>query len=378
MNALRPRPLALLILLSSLLASPLTLAAAATPPSAKTTVTIEGDKFFINGMPTYAGRTWKGKKIEGLMMNSRMVQGVFDDLNPETVSRWTYADTGKWDAERNLREFLAAMPVWRAHGLLSFGINFQGGSPEGYSSKQPWINNAYRADGTLLPDYAARMKRVIDFADDLGMVVVLGYFYFGQDERLTDEAAVIRAVDGATRWVLENGWRNVLIEVNNECNVRYDHAILQPDRVHELIERVKAMKSPDGRRLLVSTSYGGNTVPRENVVRSSDYLLLHGNGVNDPKRIAEMVQLTRKVAGYTTKPIFFNEDDHFNFEVPVNNFTAALGEYCGWGYFDFRMKGEGFDEGYQSIPANWGISSPRKAGFFRLLAEITGSTPTSK
>ena len=378
MNALRPRPLALLIVLSSLLASPLTLAAAATPPSAKTTVTIEGDKFFINGMPTYAGRTWKGKNIEGLMMNSRMVQGVFDDLNPETVSRWTYADTGKWDAERNVREFLAAMPVWRAHGLLSFGINFQGGSPEGYSAKQPWINNAFRADGTLLPAYLARMKRIIDFADDLGMVVVLGYFYFGQDERLTDEAAVIRAVDGATRWVLENGWRNVLIEVNNECNVRYDHAILRPDRVHELIERVKAMKSPDGRRLLVSTSYGGNTVPKENVVRSSDYLLLHGNGVNDPKRIAEMVQLTRKVAGYTTKPIFFNEDDHFNFEVPVNNFTAALGEYCGWGYFDFRMKGEGFDEGYQSIPANWGISSPRKAGFFRLLAEITGSTPTSK
>jgi hypothetical protein len=378
MNPLRPRPLALLIVLSSFLASPLTVAAAATPTSAKTTVTIEGEKFFINGQPTYAGRTWKGKNIEGLMMNSRMVQGVFDDLNPETVSRWTYPDTGKWDAERNLREFLAAMPVWRAHGLLSFGINFQGGSPEGYSAKQPWINTAYHADGTLRPAYLARMKRIIDFADDLGMVVVLGYFYFGQDERLTDEAAVIRAVDGATRWVLENGWRNVLIEVNNECNVRYDHAILQPDRVHELIERVKAMKSPDGRRLLVSTSYGGNTVPKENVVRSSDYLLLHGNGVNDPKRIAEMVQLTRKVAGYTSKPIFFNEDDHFNFEVPVNNFTAALGEYCGWGYFDFRMKGEGFDEGYQSIPANWGISSPRKAGFFRLLAEITGSTPTSK
>jgi len=378
MNPFRSRPLALLVVLTSLLVSPLTAAAATAPTAAKTTVTIEGDKFFINGMPTYAGRTWKGKNIEGLMMNSRMVQGVFDDLNPETVSRWTYADTGKWDAERNVREFLAAMPVWRAHGLLSFGINFQGGSPEGYSAKQPWINNAFRADGTLLPAYLARMKRIIDFADDLGMVVVLGYFYFGQDERLTDEAAVIRAVDGATRWVLENGWRNVLIEVNNECNVRYDHAILQPARVHELIDRVKAMKSADGRRLLVSTSYGGNTVPRENVVRSSDYLLLHGNGVNDPKRIAEMVQLTRKVAGYTTKPIFFNEDDHFNFEVPLNNFTSAVSEYCGWGYFDFRMKGEGFDEGYQSIPANWGISSPRKAGFFRLLAEITGSTPTSK
>ncbi len=344
----------------------------------KTTVSIVGDKFFINGKPTYEGRTWKGKPIEGLMMNSRMVQGVFDDLNPGTVSRWAYPDTGKWDAERNVREFLTAMPAWRAHGLLSFTINFQGGSPEGYSKDQPWINNAFRADGTLLPEYVARMKRVIDFADDLGMVVVLGYFYFGQDQRLTDEAAVIRAVDSATGWVLENGWRNVIIEVNNECNIRYDHKILQPERVHELIERVKNTKAPDGHRLLVSTSYGGNTVPKENVVRASDYVLLHGNGVSDPKRIAEIVRLTRQVAGYTPKPIFYNEDDHFNFEVPDNNFTAAVGEYAGWGYFDFRMKGEDYAEGYQSIPADWTISSPRKAGFFRLLAEITGHTPGTK
>ncbi|PAW63164.1 MAG: hypothetical protein B9S34_14840 [Opitutia bacterium Tous-C1TDCM] len=341
----------------------------------KTVVSIEGDRFFINGRPTYEGRTWNGKKIEGLMMNSRMVQGIFDDLNPATVSRWAYPDTGKWDAERNTREFLAAMPVWRAHGLLSFTINFQGGSPEGYSRNQPWHNSAFNADGTLRPDYLARMKRIVDFADDLGMVVVLGYFYFGQDERLADEAAVIRAVDAATRWVLDQGWRNVIIEVNNECNVRYDHPILQPDRVHELIDRVKAAKAPAGHRLLVSTSYGGGTVPKENVVRSADFLLLHGNGVAEPAKIAELVKKTRAVPGYTAKPIFFNEDDHFNFEVPANNFTAAVGEYAGWGYFDFRMKGEGFAAGYQSIPADWGLGSPRKLGFFRLLAEITGTAP---
>ena len=49
------------------------------------------------------------------------------------------------------------------------------------------------------------MKRIIDFTDDLGMVVVLGYIYFGQNQRLTDEAAVLRAVDATTRWVLGNG-----------------------------------------------------------------------------------------------------------------------------------------------------------------------------
>lgn len=345
----------------------------AAAPAPRTTVSIVGDAFHINGAPTYTGRTWQGKKIEGLLMNARMVQATFDDLNPDTVSRWAYPDTGKWDAERNTREFLAAMPVWRAHGLLAITVNFQGGSPEGYSAKQPWINNAYTAEGTLRPDYAARMERVIQFADELGMVVILGYFYFGQDQRLADEAAVLRAVDDTTRWVLDHGWRNVLVEVNNETNGPYDHPILKPARIHELIERVKKTTAPDGRRLLVTTSYGGNKVPEENVVRASDFLLLHGNGVKEPARNAELVRLTRQVPGYTPKPILFNEDDHFNFEVPVNHFTAAVSEYAGWGYFDFRMKGEGFAEGYQSIPTDWTISSPRKAGFFRKLAEITGA-----
>jgi hypothetical protein len=67
------------------------------------------------------------------------------------------------------------------------------------------------------------------------MVVFLGLFYFAPDERLFDEEAVRRAVRTAVRWVLEQGYRNVLIEINNEADIAYDHAILQPERVHELI-----------------------------------------------------------------------------------------------------------------------------------------------
>ena len=106
---------------------------------------------------------------------------------------------------------------------------------------------------------------------------------------------------------------------------------------------------------------------------AADFLLLHGNGVSDPDRIARMVQETRKVSGYRPMPILFNEDDHFDFDKPRNNFIAAVGEYASWGYFDFRMKGEGFDEGYQSVPVNWEITSARKRAFFGLLKEMTGS-----
>ena len=348
--------------------------AAETVGRRQTAVSIHGEAFHINGRPTYPGRVWKGHKVEGLLLNSRMVQATFDDLNPETVSRWAYPDTGRWDAERNTREFLAAMPEWRRHGLLAVTINLQGGSPQGYSRDQPWHNSAFNADGTLRDDYLRRVQRVLDRADELGMVVIVGYFYFGQDQRLRDEAAVRTGVDAATRWLLEQGYTNVLVEINNECNVRYDHAVLQPARVHELIEQVKNTQK-DGRRLLAGTSYGGGTIPQENVVRASDFLLIHGNGVREPARIAEMVRRTRRVPGYRPMPILFNEDDHYDFDRESNNFVAAVGECASWGYFDFRMQGEGFDDGYQSVPVNWRISSERKRAFFKLLSEITGETP---
>src|SRR5882724_9600312 len=76
----------------------------------KTVISIQGDEFYLNGHPTYEGRVWQGHKIQGLLLNSRMVQGIFDDRNPATLKRWAYPDTGRWDAERNTHEFIAAMP----------------------------------------------------------------------------------------------------------------------------------------------------------------------------------------------------------------------------------------------------------------------------
>lgn len=335
-----------------------------------TKVSIVGEAFHINGEPTYKGREWKGKKIEGLLMNARMVQGIFDDRNPETVARWAYPDTKKWDADRNTREFIAAMPAWRAHGLLSFTINLQGGSPQGYSKDQLWHNSAINNDGSLRKDYMERLEKILDRADELGMVAILGIFYFGQDQRLENEDAVIRAVDETVDWILDRGYTHVLIEVNNECNVRYDHAILQPKRVHELIERIQK-RTRDGQRLLVSTSYGGGKVCEENVVRTADFLLMHGNGVSDPKRIAQMVAQVKKVPGYQPKPILFNEDDHFDFDKPSNNMVEALGAYVSWGYFDPGQSN--YQDGYQCPPVKWDINTERKKAFFGLLKEVTGS-----
>ncbi len=336
-----------------------------------TIVTIKGNRFFINGKPTLQGCCWRGQTLEGLLPNSRMVQGIFDDLNADTRQLWNYPDSGKWSAERNNREFLLAMKSWRDHGLLAFTINIQGGSPYGYSKDQPWINPGFTPDGQPDVAYFKRLEKILDHADELGMVVILGIFYFGQDQYLKDEKAMINAVDQTINWIYQKKYTNLLIEVTNESDHRRnDHSIIRPEHVHELILRIQSAHK-DGWRLPVSTSFCGGVIPTAEVVRYSDFILLHGNGVHNADGITAMVDSVRRMNDYTPKPIVFNEDDHFNFDQPRNNFFAATCSYASWGYFDFRMDNEKFEDGFQSIPVDWTINSTRKKAFFTLLDSIT-------
>ena len=413
----------------------------------RTEVTIRGDAFYINGRPTYAGRTFNGKRIEGLLLNARVVQGIFDDLNPETASRWVYPDTKRWDPDRNTSEFTAAMADWKRHGVLAFTINLQGGSPgfaggrgrgagrgagapgapdapaagaptgappgnptptappatapvpqeagargageappggrggggRGPAGPQP-ENSALDPDGNLRPAYMARLQRILDKADELGMVAIVGYFYFGQDQRLKDEAAVHRAVLGATNWILDHGYRNVLVEVNNECNIAYDHEILKPVRVPELIQLVQK-QARNGRRLLVSTSFGGTTSGGQRdhpdtpitsaVVKQSDFVLIHGNGPNDPALIKRCIAGTRSLAGYRPMPVLVNEDPNFSFSEPSNHLLASVEEYVSWGYYEQGQSN--YQDGFQSPPVNWSINTENKKQFFGLVKKVTGA-----
>jgi hypothetical protein len=272
------------------------------------------------------------------------------------------------------------MPSWHVAGLRAFTLNLQGGSPEGYSQEQPWHNSAFAEDGALRDDYLGRLGRVLDTADELGMAVILGLFYFGQDGRLRDKRAVTRAAGAITDWLLAQGYAHVLVEIANEVDVpRYRHAILGAGHCHELIALVQRrsagrLATPAG-RLLVSTSMRGGSLPTAAITAAADFLLLHGNHVEGPGQIRAMVRDCRALPAYRGQPILFNEDDHFDFEAADNHMLAAIDQYAGWGYFDYRMAGEDFREGFQSVPVDWSIGSERKRGFFRLLAEITGAYP---
>ncbi|HEY8253322.1 MAG TPA: hypothetical protein VIG39_01705 [Rhizomicrobium sp.] len=352
-------------------------AATAAPGSRATKVAIAGNAFHINGKPTYPGRSFRGAKVEGQLFTSRMVNCIINDQNPETRGMWAWRD-GPWDPERNTSEFIAALPLYRSHGLTSIAFNIQGGSPMGYGWNQPWHTSGYTPDGRLLPDYKSRLLRVLDATDANGMVAVLGYFYVSATPALADEAAFLRATDEITDLVCDGGYTNVLIEVANEADIsRWTAETIKPARSHELVARVQSrskgrVKTPAG-RLLVSTSFATPAPIPERLLQTADYVLYHGNGLATPQAVHARARQIRATAGYRGQPLLINEDDHFDFDKPENNFLAAVEEYSGWGYFDYRQIRERFEDGYQSLPVDWGINSARKKAFFSLLAQVTGA-----
>jgi hypothetical protein len=358
-----------------------------------TVVTISGIEIWIDGAPTYPGRTFEGHTIQGLLFNVRAVQAIFDDANDETRQNWAYPDTGEWDPDRNADEFCAALPSWRDHGVLGFTVNLQGGGPlyvpELYRAYE---NNAFTREGELKPDYAARLARVLACADELGMVAIVGLFYWMQMLKMEGEAAIWRAADEALSLLEETGRQNILVELANEVDVVVRHTpygILGWDRVHEMIGRLRA----DHPGLLYSTSGGGANVetgsgmPSPAVASEADYVLLHGNGTRPPE-LAAAIQAVRAMPAYQAdpKPIVINEDSP-----AVPNLDAAWRNGASWGYYDQGFEGQADDpyvhyeprprrndgpfselNGFQTPPVNWTINTPFKRAFFDRVAEVTG------
>lgn len=329
-------------------------------------ITIQGDKFYMDGKLTYSDFPGAKPEALGRLMNSRMVQATFEDVNPETAKNFHYPDGNPLDPNRQTSEFIAMLPEYRKYGVIAFTTNFQGGYPLYHvrlrrdQILQDWDNNGFAPNGALKWRYAERMKRVIDAADAAEMAVIVGFFYFGQNHKLQDDDAVRRAVTEATEFLVGLNRHNVMIEINNECEIGYVHSLLQPRGVQQMIALAREISKG---QIPVSTSFGGGTLPGTYYCDAVDYVLIHGNG-QDPERIRRM---TLACKAMTAKPIVFNEDS-----VRVDNCRAAFEAGASWGYYDQGGK-EPYADGFQSVPTNWAINTPEKRAFFSTIADLVGA-----
>jgi CubicO group peptidase (beta-lactamase class C family) len=293
------------------------------PFTPRTRVSLRGGKWCINDEVTN-----RGTRAEGLLMNVRMVNSVFEDRHKPDR-----------DPEASTDRFLAHVPDYAAHGVNAFTLCLQGGMP-GYEGA---LNSAFEPDGSLRESYLARTGRVVEACDRNGLVVILGCFYQRQDQVLADEAAVRAGAVNVASWIRRRGFRNVVLEIANE----FDHGGFN----HRLIRTVKGqielirLAKRTAPALLVSTSGLGHGRYPDGLAGAADFILIHFNGTTRddiPARIAALKRFG--------KPIVCNEDEK------VGEAGARAAELCAangasWGlmaedvnqHYPFTFKGAGDD-----------------------------------
>jgi hypothetical protein len=248
-----------------------------------TRVSMDGDRFRINGSLTY-----QGSLAEGALMNVRMVNSVFEDTKRP-----------QFDPEGNTGEFVQRMGEYVSLGVRAFTVSLQGGYP-GYEGAR---NSAFLADGKLKSGYLARAERVIEKAAALKAVIILSLFYQRQDQVLEDEDAVRAGVANAVDWIRRKGYRNVVLEIANEYGHRgFDHSVLRSDGGIAGLIRLAKNRHPS---LPVSASYLRNGQTTSRVAAASDLILVHFNNLG-LSEIRERVRALRR--DHPDKPIVCNED----------------------------------------------------------------------
>jgi hypothetical protein len=234
-------------------------------------------------------------------------------------------------------------------------LGIQGGGPCFTINNKTIENNPFGADGaTIDAAYAGRLDRLIRGADEVGMVVIVSFFYGDQAARLVDGRAVRRAVTTAGRFLRDGGYSNVIIEVANEQNIGAfaSHPIIQePEGMAMLIDLARE----ESGGMAVGSSGGGGYIAKE-IAEASDVVLIHGNGQT---RQQYYNLITQAKAWAPQKPIVCNEDSQ-----AIGQLVVAAHTHTSWGYYNNMTK--------QEPPARWGVV-PGEDTFFALrMAEVVG------
>lgn len=317
----------------------------------KTKLTIDGQKFRINGKLVYEEIAGSKPAMHGLLMNSRFIQGIFDSEERERFHRY-----GKvFDPDTNTDELIAALPQWYAKGLRAITVGMQGGGSCFTVNGKELKNNPYSDDGTKIdPAYLQRLDKLIEACDEIGMVVIVSYFYGHNTQNIRDAQAMIRIAENMTRHLKEAGYTNVIIEVANEQNnagfSRFP-ILQEPQGAVALIHIIKGI-APD---IPVGCSSNGGFVFEE-ICRACDVALIHGNG----QTRSQLYNLIVKTKAYAeNKPVLINEDSQ-----AIGQLAVCAETYCSWGYFNNMTK--------QEPPTYWEITRGEDAFFAWRMADMLG------
>lgn len=293
-----------------------------------------------NWQKTYSGPAYK-HEAQGKLMNIRLANALFLD-------EWMHERP--FDAGFNTDAVIQALDFYKKHGVLMINVSLQG-APAGYAKSVNGIDretayrlgpghgayvSAFRPDGSLKPDWMARLERLLRAADERGMFVNLMYFFHGQSGQFRSTEAIHAAAVNITDWLIAHNFRNVIIDVANEHDLpgpQWEFEGYVPQNIIPLIDDVRERFKNAGYALPIGTSSDGRMRYPQSLQGQVDLLLLHGDG-RDPK---EKIRRTNELSE-AQRPVLMTEDDNGR-ATTVEHLAGDLAS-CdiffhkaeGWGY----------------------------------------------
>lgn len=274
--------------------------------------------FYIRGAPgenwqkTYSGPAYR-HEAQGKLMNVRLANALFLD---------EWMKERPFDPEFNTDAVIQALDFYKNHGVLMINVSLQGAQP-GYDKAINGIDrenayrlgpgkgmyvSAFRPDGSLKPDWLARLERLLRGANQRGMFVNLMYFYHGQDAAFQSTAAIHAAAMNITDWLIAHDFRNVIVDVAHEYDLpgpQWDFKGYIPQNIIPLIDDARERFKHAGYALPIGVSSDGRMRYPVSLQGQVDVLLVHGNG-RDPREKARRVAELKEVE----RPVLMTEDDN--------------------------------------------------------------------
>ncbi|MCR4437776.1 MAG: hypothetical protein QHJ34_01870 [bacterium] len=134
-----------------------------------------------------------------------------------------------WD-DATVQACINELPTYLSYGVNTIYVNLQGCWPGFDRNVDPntgkyYDSSTFNPDGSLRPQYLARLQRLLEATRNQNMVVNICYFYQRQCRRaattpyldhdhFVDNAAIFRAMRNITEWL--KPYRHVFIDVANE------------------------------------------------------------------------------------------------------------------------------------------------------------------
>ena len=232
---------------------------------------VQGDQVLLNGKPF---------KVIGLRCSNALI------------------------SEKDTLELIGQLDTFKAYGVNTVSVFFMGsrfGDVKGYLP-----------DASLNPMYSTRMARIIEAANNRDMVVLVGCLYWSTSQAKADlghwtQDHANRAVANTVRWLKQQGYRNVLVDPDNEGMA----ARAQNWSIASMIDAAHA----------VDPSYMIGYNKKSSPPANADVLLHHSPQDAQRPYIESEGTPTNAPQGYWGK--YSKEDGYYNY-IRIGRYTAPM------------------------------------------------------